>query len=251
MIKFFRKIRQNMLTKNKVSKYLLYAIGEIVLVVIGILIALWLNNLNTKYQQRFQEISILKELKEDFKLDIIDFEINIQAHKRSNASIDIILKNIKDNLPYNDSLSHHFALTTDWPISIIHTNSFDVLKSKGLELISNNDLRKRILNIHGQSYQWVKIWENQPNRNFYLEEILKRFDMLNAWNVNDNGAYVEQKIRPNDYEALKSDKLYKSILKSIKNDNQRILNGVYLQVMDTLKSLIIDIDNEIEKLNKK
>ncbi len=46
MIKFFRKIRQKMLTENKFSKYLIYAIGEIVLVVLGILIALQLNNLN-------------------------------------------------------------------------------------------------------------------------------------------------------------------------------------------------------------
>lgn len=47
MIKFFRKIRQKLLTENKFSKYLIYAIGEIILVVIGILIALQLNNWNT------------------------------------------------------------------------------------------------------------------------------------------------------------------------------------------------------------
>ena len=46
MIKFFRKIRQKLLTQNKFSKYLLYAVGEIVLVVIGILIALQINNWN-------------------------------------------------------------------------------------------------------------------------------------------------------------------------------------------------------------
>jgi hypothetical protein len=47
MIKFFRKIRQNMIKENKISKYMLYAIGEIILVVIGILIALSINNWNT------------------------------------------------------------------------------------------------------------------------------------------------------------------------------------------------------------
>jgi len=47
MIKLFRRIRQRLLTENKVSKYLLYAIGEIVLVIIGILIALQINNNNT------------------------------------------------------------------------------------------------------------------------------------------------------------------------------------------------------------
>jgi len=46
MIKFFRKIRQNLLSESKFSQYLIYAIGEIVLVVIGILIALQINNWN-------------------------------------------------------------------------------------------------------------------------------------------------------------------------------------------------------------
>ena len=46
MIKFFRKIRQQLLTENKFSKYMIYAIGEIILVVIGILIALGINNWN-------------------------------------------------------------------------------------------------------------------------------------------------------------------------------------------------------------
>jgi len=50
MIKFFRKIRQNLLNKNKVGKYLLYAFGEIVLVIIGILIALYLNKQSEQKQ---------------------------------------------------------------------------------------------------------------------------------------------------------------------------------------------------------
>ncbi len=57
MIKFFRHIRKRLLTENKLSKYLLYAIGEIVLVVIGILIALQINNWNTsKIESKNKEI---------------------------------------------------------------------------------------------------------------------------------------------------------------------------------------------------
>ncbi len=53
MIKFFRKIRQKLITENKFSKYLLYAIGEIILVVIGILIALQFNNRNEQRKRRW------------------------------------------------------------------------------------------------------------------------------------------------------------------------------------------------------
>ena len=69
MIKFFRKIRQNLLTENKFSKYLLYAIGEIILVVIGILIALQLNDWNDSRKQLKLENEYYCRLLEDAKLD--------------------------------------------------------------------------------------------------------------------------------------------------------------------------------------
>lgn len=66
MIKFFRKIRQKLLSENKFSKYLLYAIGEIILVVIGILIALSINNWNENRKQKAEALlmSLESELKE-------------------------------------------------------------------------------------------------------------------------------------------------------------------------------------------
>ena len=71
MIKFFRKIRQQLITQGKLTKYLFYAIGEIVLVVIGILIALQINNNNeTKKTNQRLEIykqSLITELNEDLK----------------------------------------------------------------------------------------------------------------------------------------------------------------------------------------
>lgn len=69
MIKFFRKIRQQMLTENKFSKYLIYAIGEIILLVIGILIALSINNWNQKLQKEEQEIVYYCKIKEDLQTD--------------------------------------------------------------------------------------------------------------------------------------------------------------------------------------
>jgi sensor domain CHASE-containing protein len=62
MIKFFRKVRQQMLTENQFSKYLLYAVGEIVLVVIGIMIALSINNASEVDKLRQKEITLLSEM---------------------------------------------------------------------------------------------------------------------------------------------------------------------------------------------
>ena len=67
MIKFFRKIRQKLLSENKFSKYLLYAIGEIILVVIGILIALYINKLNTKRKDSIILNGYLNNIAENIK----------------------------------------------------------------------------------------------------------------------------------------------------------------------------------------
>ena len=67
MIKFLRKIRQNLLADGKIGKYVKYAIGEIVLVVIGILIALQVDNWNEERNRQKEEIQYLITLQKDFK----------------------------------------------------------------------------------------------------------------------------------------------------------------------------------------
>ena len=74
MIKFFRKIRKQLLSENKVNKYLLYAVGEIILVVIGILIALQINNLNEAKKTRAQEVAYLKNIKSDLAATNIEMD---------------------------------------------------------------------------------------------------------------------------------------------------------------------------------
>jgi len=71
MIKFFRKIRQNLLMENKTGKYFKYAIGEIVLVVIGILIALQINNWNEGRKEFNKSKARLEEFKRDLARDTV------------------------------------------------------------------------------------------------------------------------------------------------------------------------------------
>lgn len=94
MIKFFRQIRKSLLMENKTSKYFKYAIGEIILVVIGILIALSINNWNEERKNRNREQSILKNLQSDFKanIDNVDKTYNsfLEAYEASANLLEII-----------------------------------------------------------------------------------------------------------------------------------------------------------------
>ena len=82
MIKFFRKIRQKMLTENKFGKYLMYAIGEIVLVVIGILIALQLNQWNENKKADIDLQILTKNLHFEFTNNYQELEVDLTRLKR-------------------------------------------------------------------------------------------------------------------------------------------------------------------------
>ena len=82
MFRFFRKLRENLLAKNRASQYMLYALGEIVLVVIGILIALQINTWNEERQNRQQEKGIVSTLKQEFHTNrLILNEVLIRLEK--------------------------------------------------------------------------------------------------------------------------------------------------------------------------
>ena len=82
MIKFFRHIRQRLIRENRFSKYLLYAIGEIILVVIGILIALQINNWNEVRKEKHSLRAIYSNLLLDIKADSVSYSLNLKGLKK-------------------------------------------------------------------------------------------------------------------------------------------------------------------------
>ena len=117
MINFFRKIRQKLLQENRVSKYLIYAFGEIVLVVIGILIALQINNWNEQQKQNSILDKYYKNLVQEFEGILQEFETNhIPENDFLIEELEISLSLIKNKpIAYQDSLLNHLgAIGTAW-----------------------------------------------------------------------------------------------------------------------------------------
>jgi len=92
MIKFFRKIRQKLLQQNKVGSYFQYAIGEIFLVVVGILIALSINNWNEARKHKITELAFVKSLVKDLNEDLIALESTIEYNDIKVSRLDSLLK---------------------------------------------------------------------------------------------------------------------------------------------------------------
>ena len=84
MLTFFRHIRKELLNSRSLSRYLLYAVGEIALVVIGILIALQINNLNEQSKERAVERSYLENIKSDLVRDTLGLVDIIADRKAKN-----------------------------------------------------------------------------------------------------------------------------------------------------------------------
>jgi len=96
MIKFFRKIRYNLMETGKTGKYFKYAIGEIILVMIGILLALQVNNWNENRKAQTQELHLVTQLLEDAKADSVFFESRISFQKQRDTLFNNFLSLYKE-----------------------------------------------------------------------------------------------------------------------------------------------------------
>ena len=128
MIKFFRKIRQQLLSEKKFSKYLLYAIGEIVLVIIGILIALSLNKMNEKEQALAKVDAILEDVMKELASNIKRGTYLIYRYREVDSLSVLILNN---KVTFNDYTADNsdalWSTATTWNKYEISDNAFNLL----------------------------------------------------------------------------------------------------------------------------
>ncbi len=247
MLKFFRQIRQRLINQGQIKKYTIYAIGEILLVVIGILIALQINTWNNESIKRQEEIKMLKEIKVGFESDYRDLEGNKRVLEEAMTSTQIIKKVFYKDFAYHDSLSVHFARIFATPIFVANTSAFETLKSKGVDLISNDTLRVHILNMYDFEYERIKLIEGGffLNHEFISEKIVQHFDHVALFG---KGGYLQ--LRPNDFEALKKDREFLSIFKTKAHQTESYNIALVAVIMKKLEPLLLKIQKEIDHLEK-
>ena len=216
MFKFFRNIRQQLLSENKAGKYLAYAFGEIVLVVIGILIALQINNSSEQDKRLQKEVEVLHLFREALKTDLKKFRYISENYARSKASIERILNHLENDLPYHESLAVDFFNSTYVYEQTSFTNGpFETLKSAGIELVTNTALQKKILEVYDDWDPWMETTEKS-----YVTMVLDagldlyntRFDQF--WKGIEKDSVLKGAMHPVDYEGLKNDPEYIYFLKT-------------------------------------
>jgi len=165
MLKFLRRIRLQLLDNGKTRKYLMYAIGEILLVVVGILIALQVNNWNEKRKNRITEIQLLEIIHENLTNDIDDFEKNLIHLSNRIQACEVLLGSANDIIEYHDSLAYHLFYTIVFPHFTPNESGYELLKSQGIESISNDSLKLSITNLYEYGYKYLFTWESEQINN--------------------------------------------------------------------------------------
>jgi hypothetical protein len=243
MIKFFRKIRQNLLSEGKTGKYLKYAIGEIILVVIGILIALQINNWNINNQQEKLETKYLKEIRNNLKSDLPDINFNIEFNESRLRSNEIVLQYLNREIDYSDSLKFHFGNLIFTTRTLPNISAYESLKSRGLEIITNDTLRQNITSLYSFLYHNVIDFEKQDDNSFqyglFIPEVSKAFNIQTVWK---SAVPIEEQKIPDNYQ-----------LKNAITTNILIRKYMLTQYYELKKSVgncINQIDTELKKERK-
>jgi len=241
MIKFFRHIRYNLMETGKTGKYFKYAIGEIILVVIGILIALSINNWNENRKLQSEELKLLFDLKTNLESNLSNFKNDTISNHEDLAYYQNIETYIKNDLPYNEELDTSFGRLTFWSSSYIINTAYNSIQTKGLDLISNEALKNAIVNMYEIEFVIIEK-DYEESEVGLMADVVTPFFAKHMRGLHDQSLFLS---RPNEFESLKQNEEFKNILSMIIRQRKRGFE-FFRDIMKSMHNLINEIDTELQ-----
>lgn len=233
-----------LLLKEKWPEYLI----EILVLIIGIYGAFELSNYGENRNLKRAELEILKGCKTELTTDLAEIKLNMEELGRSEIALNVILDVLENDGSYHDSLASHFNYTL-LPIHFVHsTSSFETAKSRGLDIISNNDIRNRLIAVYDSQYDFFlkaeqeELAEVEHNMRYILPS---RFE--SGWNFSGKSTFEGQMV-PLDFESLKTDKEYLYFIKTQRNRTRSYIGFFYENLRKSVEAMIRDLETEIKRL---
>lgn len=204
---------------------MLYAVGEITLVVIGILIALQINNWNEWRKDRVKERDVLQELEDNLQRNLLGLEQGLSSIRDLNKSSIYVTQILSENSTYADSMDTHFfnALLRGDLRVLIATDGYESYKNAGFDILRSKELKKRLIHLFEVNYHALGQWRN------YISGTTN-FD-LNYWA--SNFIQYERGFKPKNYQELQSDNQNQSIFYSVLRTRRVLENLVDLSYYET------------------
>ena len=246
---------------GRTGKYFKYAIGEIILVVFGILIALQINNWNEKRKSTLQEITILRNIQEDIILDTLDIGFNLDYHNEFIDAEKRLLHFLRGNLKEpKDSINYSSALGVPLTIAL-HKSTFNNLQNNQIGIITNNKLKKDISRFYDFFVQAVTtienkkpVYESYSNKKVFFQKYFKlskaAYEMDNTQSNNEdyyNPNLVKVNMEFKDIDGAKNDDAFKIEL----NESifiRQVKIDFYVDMVNRIKELNESINEELKEL---
>ena len=192
---------------NRITKYLLYAVGEILLLVIGILIAVQLNNRNEFKQQKRLELQTLKEIRGSITANLAELNLLSAQHQSQIEYFQHLMTHMEQDLPYHDSLETKMSAIFGWYTPLFDYAPYETLKTRGVELISNDTIKRNIIAVYEKVLfritDGLEKFESGNSTAVVLPYFAKNFEFHST---------SPPKVRANDYQRLKKDPEYRNLL---------------------------------------
>ena len=233
MFRFFRTIRLNLLTNNNIKKYLLYAIGEIVLVVIGILIALKINNWNNVQIEKLEEIKTYTDVKEQIQQNLEEIT-KLESLNAYYKSLYDRGNRIISNKQYKsiDTLAYIAMNLSQYSDFHGNDNLYESLVNSGdIKLIKNSDIQKKLQNLES-TYRYIN----------KLEDI--QWEII----IMELSPELKGVINYSNFQIVKPEKLFSVELQNIIIESIYITAGkdsIYNRALNEIKTIDSLIDLEL------
>lgn len=212
MIKLFRNLKMNLIKEGKLSKYLFYALGEILLVVIGIIIAVQVNNLIDADKRHTQEIQTLNEIKLNLEGDLYEIDEENTNYILMMLYDSTLIASMQNWLPFTDSLAAYAYTIEDNAHFNPTISGYNMLVSKGIDLITDDSLRIQLTDLYERWYLYYQKYEQE--RIFMVQTVFKPYMVKNFYLEDYPHFWTKQKRTPMNYGSLLKDPEWISILQT-------------------------------------
>ncbi|MGZ0016359.1 DUF6090 family protein [Yeosuana sp. AK3] len=246
MIKFFRKIRYNLMETGKTTNYLKYAIGEIVLVVIGILIALQINNWNETRKDKKKELVFLQQIHKEFIENKAQF-LNIKDfHAKSLKSCNWMIAHQPFKTVPIDSLRHHSLWSrVSYTFDPSQSSVKSLISTGAIDLIQDLELREALIGWQDLIDDYLE--EEKEMREFTVNHVI-------TFSLNNFKLYNEEE-RFDEVLNFNQDQLnkYLNLIARKKKMLEEILDGFsdkkYGESQSEIEKVMMAMDLMIERTN--
>jgi len=247
MVNFFRKLRSGFLASGQTGKYLKYAIGEILLVVIGILIALQVNDWNEQRKLAKKERGIIESLKAELQHNLAELKVDAGSQEFYMEATRDVYRYIQEHPTLVDSMYSDFYWMTGFNYTFPKLSTYETLKAGNLDIIRSVTIKELVTDIYESGYTRLKdkIDTRRNAARVLFPYYQKNFRTVTREVDGERSFYGI----PNDYDRLINDPEFETLIVEALRGRSNFIRQ-FTQSVESVETCLSEIDRYLEDTSK-